>query len=140
MQKCHKVGRVTDSEVKCRIESNERDALPCMILFDFRLPYLHRFFQKTFLICSTNSIFILQVYVLVSLRKLHYIRFAVSYERRGQPAIYQAVKLSQRQGSTLIEYPSEAIPLSLHLGVLNCSSIFNKLYCDILLLRVCEIC
>ena len=76
---------------------------------------------------------------MVSLRKLHYIRFAVSYERRGQPAIYQAVKLCQRQGSALIKYPGEAIPLSLHLGVLNCSSIFNKLYCDILLLRVCEI-
>ena len=63
----------------------------------------------------------------------------MSYERRGQPAIYQAAKLCQRQGSALIEYPGEAIPLSLHLGVLNCSTIFNKLYCDILLLRVCEI-
>ena len=63
----------------------------------------------------------------------------MSYERRGQPAIYQAAKLCQRQSSALIEYPGEAIPLSLHLGILNRGTIFNKLYCDILLLRVCEI-
>ena len=61
------------------------------------------------------------------------------YERRGQSTIYETAKLGQRQRGALIENSAEAISLSLHFGVLNCSTILYKLDCYFLLLRIREI-
>ena len=76
---------------------------------------------------------------MVLIRELHNILFAVSSERRGQPAIYQAVELSQRQCSALIENSAEAVLLSLDFGVLNCGTILYKPDSNVLLFFICEV-